>query len=93
MRAMPTYPVTCSGSDCQTPAEFKIAAEWSDGPTRELKTYFFSCADCLKPLCKLAGEKQRACRLAPREALGPPGVYELSRGCKDHGLIRRTDLD
>ena len=90
---MPTYPVACSGIDCQSPAGFKIAAEWSDGPTRELKTYFLSCADCLAPLFQLAIQKQRACRLAPRETLDPPGVYELSRGTSDRGLIRRKDLE
>ncbi len=93
MPPMPTYPVRCGGPDCREPAEFKIAAEWSDGPTRELKTYFLCCSDCVKPLFPKAVEKQRACRLAPREALGAPGVYELSRGAADHGLVRRSDLE
>ena len=89
MRAMPAYLVECGAPGCGAPAAFKIASEWSDGPTRELKTYFLCCAECLKPLHQRAGEKQRDCRLAPREALAPPGVYELARGSADHGLVRR----
>ena len=93
MRAMPAYPIDCTAPGCVAAAAFKIASEWTDGPTRELKTYFLCCSDCLKPLFKRAEEKQRACRLAPREALAPPGVYELSPGSADQGLVRRADLE
>ena len=93
MAPMPTYPIPCGGPDCRTSALFKIAAEWSDGPTRELKTYFLCCPDCVKPLRPAAVAKRRASRLAPREALGAPGVYELSRGSADRALVRRPDLE
>lgn len=93
MAFMPSYPIDCGGPDCRASARFKIAAEWSDGPTRELKTYFLCCPDCVKLLLPKAVEKQRACRLAPREALGSPGVYELSGGSDDRGLVRRPDLE
>ncbi len=91
MRAMPPYPVACGG--CDSPAEFKIAAEWSDGPTNELKTYYLSCAACLKSHLNRAGHKQRACRLTPGETLAAPGVYELTPGVLNHNLSRRMDLE
>lgn len=93
MRAMPPYPVNCCGAGCLAAAAYKIAAQWTDGTTRELKTYFLSCEVCLKTLLERAGEKQRVCRLAPGEKLEPPGVYDLSRGAPDRQLVRRAELD
>ncbi len=93
MNAMPKYPVNCGGADCVAVAAFKIAAQWTDGTTRELKTYFLSCQECLKSLLERAGEKQRVCRLAPAEKLEPPGVYDLSRGAPDRQLVRRAELE
>jgi len=90
MPEMPPYPVQC---DCQSPAEFKIASEWSDGPTRELKTYFLSCAGCLRSHLERACEKQRTCRVTPGETLERPGVYELVLGGSHREIIRRTDLE
>ncbi len=92
MRTMTVYPVACCG-ECGAMAAFKIAAQWSDGPTQELKTYFLSCQSCLVNLFPKATAKQRACRLAPGETLAPPGVYELSRGAGDRSLVRRGDLE
>ncbi len=88
---MTAYPVRCSG--CGKPAVYKIAAAWSDGVTRELKTYGLSCDDCLAEGFRRGRERQAACRLAPGETLGPPGVYELSRGRRDPELTRRTELE
>ena len=93
MGAMPTYPVMCAGAACPAPALFKIAAQWSDGTTRELKTYALSCPACLKALFDRAGSQRRACRLAPGETLDAPGIYELARGAADHRLHRRVDLE
>ena len=86
MQAMPAYAVKC---DCEAPARFKIAAEWSDGTTRELKTYFLSCESCLRGHFLKAGPKQRACRLTPGETLSPPCIFEL----KDASPVRRHDLE
>ena len=86
MQSMPAYPVTCT---CGATARFKIAAEWSDGTTRELKTYYLSCSDCLPTHFQKAGPKQRACRLTPGETLAPPSIYELA----NRQLIRRRDLE
>jgi len=90
MQAMPNYPVACR---CGVPAQFKIAAEWNDGATRELKTYFLSCADCLRDEFRAAGIKQRLCRRTPGETLDPPNIYELAHGSTDRELVRRRDLE
>ena len=90
---MPPYPVLCYAPGCGRPARFKIAAAWSDGTTRELKTYSLACPDCLPALFARAREKQPRCRLAPGETLQPPGVYELARGARDQELVRREDLE
>jgi hypothetical protein len=83
------YPILCG---CGQPGRFKIAAAWSDGLTRELKTYAISCSTCLAEHLSLAREKAVHCRLLPGESLGIPGVYELqSHPTKEP--IRRLDLE
>ena len=93
MGAMPNYPVVCAGAACRDAALFKIAAQWSDGTTRELNTYALACPACLKALFARAANQRRACRLAPGETLDAPGVYELACGSADHRLKRRPDLE
>jgi hypothetical protein len=90
---MPPYPVLCSAVGCGRLAQFKIAADWSDGVTRELKTYCLACEPCLPALLAHAHAKHAACRLAPGESLGAPGVYELRRDARDRELVRRPDLE
>ena len=93
MRAMQNYSVRCSRPECGAPALYKVAAAWSDGTTRELKTYYHSCAGCLRDHFRAAGVKQRLCRLTAGETLDSPGVYELASGAADHALARRRDLE
>ena len=90
---MPPYPVHCYRPGCEGLAVYKIAARWSDGITQELKTYALTCPDCLAEQLRRSQAKQAACRLAPGETLEPPGVYELARGRRDRGLVRRPDLE
>ena len=90
---MPPYPVLCYAQGCGRPAHFKIAARWSDGVTRELKTYYLACPGCLASLFADARLKQPLCRLAAGETLEPPEVYELNRGARDQELVRREDLE
>jgi hypothetical protein len=90
---MPPYPVTCYAKGCPRDAAFKIAATWSDGVTRELKTYSLACAECLPALFRSAMEKKAGCRLAAGETLGDPQVYEVRRGARDRELVRRPDLE
>jgi hypothetical protein len=87
---MPPYPVLCS---CGAPAAFKIAARWSDGSTHELKTYSLCCDSCLPDQLADSRRRHAACHTAPGETLDPPGVYELARGTRDRGLVRREELE
>jgi hypothetical protein len=87
------YPILCYHPGCGQVAAYKIAARWSDGLTRELKTYALSCPDCLAGWYRHARKKQAACRLAPGETLDVPGIYELARGKHDQELVRRDDLE
>jgi hypothetical protein len=90
---MPPYPVYCYGPGCPNLARYKIAAAWSDGITRELKTYALCCTDCLADLYNRSCRKQGACRLAPGETLERPGIYEMVRGVRDQQLVRLPDLE
>ena len=88
---MPPYPLCCYR--CGGPAVYKIAARWSDGVTQELKTYALTCPGCLRAWFERSRARQAACRRAPGETLGPPGVYETARGRRDQELVRREDLE
>ena len=90
---MPSYLVRCTSPGCAEPAQYKIAARWSDGVTGELKTYALSCPRCLAESFHRSRAKQAACRLAPGETLESPGIYELIRGRRDPLLVRRDDLE
>src|SRR5262245_14236271 len=88
-----SYPILCYRPGCGKTAAYKIAARWSDGITRELKTYALSCPDCLADSYRRARQKQAACRLAPGETLEVPAIFELARGKHDQELVRREDLE
>ena len=90
---MPPYPVNCCANGCPRQAAFKIAARWSDGVTRELKTYFLACTECLPELYRKARVKKAECRLAQGETLGDPEVFEMTRGRRDRELVRRPELE
>ncbi len=90
---MPAYPVLCYAPGCRDVAAYKVAACWSDGVTRELKTYSLACSKCVTALFAEASAKRAACRLAPGETLNEPGIYELHRGGRDHALKRLPELE
>jgi len=90
---MPHYELICSHAGCTGPAEFKIAARWSDGITQELKTYTLACQACLPELYRQARVKQSTCRLALGESLEQVGIYHLTRGSRDRQLTRRPELE
>jgi hypothetical protein len=93
MISMFHYPVTCIQPGCGRPAEYKIAARWSDGQTHELKTYGLVCGTCLPAQFAAALAKQAACCLAPGECLERPGIFRLAAGLRDQKLERLTDLE
>jgi hypothetical protein len=75
--SLPPYPILCHAPGCTRPAAFKIAARWSDGQTRELKTYSLSCGECVSGELRSAEARFATCRLAPGESLTRPEVFEL----------------
>ena len=85
------YPIICYS--CASPAEYKVAAEWSDGQTRELKTYALSCARCLAANFAKAKVKQAQCRLLHGETLAVPGIYALGKRTAERQLVRMAELE
>ena len=90
---MPPYQIYCHTKDCKNPAEYKIAAKWSDGVVSELKTYGLCCEECLPQWLKRGRDRHLACQLTPGETLDEPGIYRLQRGRRDQVLERLTDLE
>jgi hypothetical protein len=90
---MPPYPILCYTCGCGQPAQYKIAARWSDGVTQELKTYALTCRACLTVSFQRSRAKQAACRLAAGETLDAPGIYEMAHGRRDQQLQRQPELE
>jgi hypothetical protein len=90
---MPPYPILCYTKGCGRLAVYKIASDWTDGVTAELKTYALSCAECLPESFRRSRARQAACKLAAGESLEPPGIYQLERGQRDQQLRRLSDLE
>ena len=88
-----SYPVLCYEPGCQHAAEFKIAAQWSDGFTSELKTYGLTCPEHLRRWFLRSLQKQAACPLVEGETLEPPGIYRLNVHQTDKRLVRLPDLE
>jgi hypothetical protein len=82
------YQPSCTRTDCNRPAVYKIAAAWSDGTSKELKTYGLACESHRDELLAEARSKQRTLRLAEGETVGPIGVYQLLPGVRDAELSR-----
>jgi hypothetical protein len=90
---MPPYPVLCSTPGCGRPAEYKIAARWSDGVTSELKTYGLACEACLADWFRRAQARHAKCRTARGETLEPPGVYRMAPQSRDQQLERLPRIE
>ncbi len=88
-----TYSILCTNPSCQQPAQFKIAARWTDGITEELKTYGLTCENCLPEAFLRSLEKQKSCRLAQGEILETPCIYELVQGKTDWELHRLPEWE
>src|SRR2546421_2879364 len=90
---MPPYQVFCYTQGCKNPAQYKIAAKWSDGVISELKTYGLCCEECLATWLLRGRERYTRCKLIPGETLEEPGIYLLQRGHRDQTLQRLTDIE
>ncbi|MFO0937105.1 MAG: hypothetical protein U0798_11385 [Gemmataceae bacterium] len=71
---MPPYPVFCQSPECGNLATHKVASEWSDVVTSELKTYALCCESCVPHWLEIARDRQRVCHLTDGESLGIPKV-------------------
>lgn len=87
------FAVRCTVQECQEQAQYKIAAEWSDGTTKELKTYGLACEKHLELLFRRSREKKQGCRLAEGETLGVPCIFRIEEGRRDRELVRSPDLE
>ena len=56
---MPPYQLYCYTKGCKHPAVYKIAARWSDGIVRELKTYGLCCEECLPAWFERGRQRQQ----------------------------------
>ncbi len=83
-----TYEPACSVPGCTHPAIFKVAAVWSDGTSRELKTYGMACEAHRDEVLSEARERSVGLHLAEGEAVEPVGVYQLLPGFRDAELTR-----
>ncbi|QVL30514.1 hypothetical protein KIH39_16830 [Telmatocola sphagniphila] len=90
--SMKPYPIHCYTPECGLIALYKVASRWSDGLTKELKTYSLCCESCLPKLFSDAVRRQQACRLTEEESLEAPSIFDLVPGTRDRFLNPREDL-
>lgn len=79
---------TCTMTGCDREAVYKIAAVWSDGTSRELKTYGLACDRHRDDLLRQAQARREALQLAEGESVEPVGLYQLLPGVRDKELSR-----
>lgn len=81
------YMPTCSMPGCGSAAVYKVAAPWSEGPRRELKTYGLACEAHRGELMERSRARREALRLAEGEAIGAVGLYRLIPRHRDAELM------
>ena len=82
------YRASCSASQCDQPAVYKIAATWSDGSSRELKNYGLACEAHRDSQLALAQLHRKDLKLAEGETVGQVGLYKVVPGRRDAELPR-----
>jgi hypothetical protein len=85
------YKPTCSASNCDKPAVYKLAAAWSNGTSRELKNYGLTCEEHREAQLGLAQQHRKDLKLHEGESVGQVGVYQLVEGRRDAELPRLPD--
>jgi hypothetical protein len=85
------YQPTCSAPNCRETAVFKIAAPWSNGPSRELKNYGLACEAHRDSQLALAKLHRQGLKVAEGETVGEVGLYQLTPGRRDTELTRLPD--
>jgi hypothetical protein len=85
--------VLCSEPDCEEPAVYKIAAPWSDGRFKELKTYGFACPHHLKDVLRSAEARWLDYEPVKGEVVQDIGIYRYEPGKGDRHLQRDQDVE
>ncbi|WP_406693594.1 hypothetical protein V5E97_21405 [Singulisphaera sp. Ch08] len=85
------YQPICSAPHCDNSAVYKVAAPWSNGRSRELKSYGLACEAHRDSQLALAQLHRQGLKLAEGETIGPVGLYELAAGKRDAELSRLPD--
>ena len=85
------YRPACSAPHCGRPAVYKVAAPWSNGTSRELKTYGLACEAHRDSQRAVAQVRRGGLTLADGETLGTVGLYPLEAGRRDVELSRLPD--
>ena len=85
------YQPLCTFPGCGRPAEFKVAAPWSDGTSHELKNYGLACAQHQAEQLSRARSHREGLTLAEGESIGPVALYQLRPGVRDRELTRVAD--
>jgi len=81
----------CSAPECGQPAEYKVAAPWSNGTSRELKNYGLACEGHRDSLLARAQLHRQGLSVAEGETVGGVGLYRLESGKRDAQLSRLPD--
>lgn len=90
---MPKTFVGCSVAECDEPAQYKIAAPWSDGSFNELKTFGHACADHLGEVFRDAQDRQQDYIPSPAETVEEIGIYKYEQDRRDRQLQRLWGLE
>ena len=85
--------VRCTHPGCSSTAQYKIAAMWSDGRFRDLKTYGHSGIDHLGDLFHEAEERWENTTRVALEILDEVGIYRFRPGLRDAFLERLWGLE
>ena len=85
--------VKCSEPECAEPARYKIAAPWTDGQYKELKTYGFACEAHLRDVLRSAEIRWLDYEPVRGEAVHPIGIYRYEPGKRDSELVRDEDIE
>ena len=74
---MPLTVIKCSMPGCKEVAVSKVAAPWSYGNFRELKTYGFACPSHSDSVLAYALNRPKPTHFSPGETVGEIGVYQM----------------
>ena len=81
------YQPACSSPGCDLPAVYKVAANWSDGTSQELKNYGLACEEHRQSALDAARKRRAALKLWDGETVGTISLYKIQPGRRDVELV------